>query len=408
MMKMDRNKAILGAVLGVLILFILVNILSKPDAYQGDFKDYYWKSYTYSQGLDPYDIANIKKVMFKKGGEARSVFKERMSNLAHLAYAPFVFEFFSVFTFFEYDDAQKIYLLMRILALLVLLYTWFNLILPLDRIQLNWHYLLNGLVVLLFIMFAWRSAIYTDFRVGNVSVFEQMFLWLGIYFFLGKRYNLFAIFVVLASLIKIVPIVFLGLSACLWFDRENRKQATVSILVGVSGFIFYHLLNYLSNPQTYTTYFFAVINMVDESRGVINPSLMSLLKDFCEWGVGFFSMDIDYNRYANGLFLVCVAGLSIPFFLVLLKRKLYRDHLELVMFTSFYIAAILPRLKNYSFILLVLPAIYFIAGRKHAGVKVFLSILVMGHFFSPYYSYFLLLFIFLFWAREIYLKPAKV
>jgi len=74
--------------------------------------------------------------------------------------------------------------------------------------------------------------------------------------------------------------------------------------------------------------------------------------------------------------------------------------MELVMFTCFYIAAILPRLKNYSYILLVLPAIYFIAKREKATEKVIFSILVMGHFLSPYYNYFLIVFIFLYWVKK--------
>jgi len=304
-MKTKQNKAIIGAVLGLLVLFIFVSILKNPDAFMGDFKDYYWKSYTYSLDLDPYDLSNIEKTMLGKGEKAKSVFEERKRNLGHLAYAPFVFKLFSGFTILEYDDAQELYLLIRVLALLVLLFTWFVLILPLSQIHLNKNDLANGLIVLLFIMFAWRSTIYTDFRVGNVSIFEQMFLWLGLYFFLKKHYNLFAIFVVFASFIKIVPIVFLGLLACRWFDRDNRKKVYLAMTVGVGGFGLYHLLNYLSGPEIYTTYFFTVLNMADESRGVVNPSLMSLLKDICQWSVEYFGIVSDYNRYANILFFQC-------------------------------------------------------------------------------------------------------
>lgn len=397
-METKTNKTIIGTVLGLLILFIIVSILKKPDAYMGDFKDYYWKSYTYSLDLDPYVLSNVAKTMQDKGDKAKAVFEERKRNLGHLAYPPFVFELFSLFNRLDFEDAQKIFLLVRILALLVLLYTWFILILPLQQIHFNKNELLNGLVVLLFIAFAWRSTIYTDFRVGNVSIFEQMFLWLGIHFFLKKNYNAFAVFVVVASFIKIVPIVFLGLLVCLWFDRDSRKKVTMPLAVGLGGFALFHLLNYLSNPKIYTTYFITVLKMADESRGVVNPSLMSLLKDICQWAVAYFNLAADYNRYATVLFIVSVLVLSIPFFRALLKKKLYRDHMELAMFTCFYIAAILPRLKNYSYILLVLPAIYFITTRKTAAGKVIFSVLVMGHFLSPYYNYFLIVFIFLFWA----------
>ncbi len=403
-MNTKQSNAVIGVVLGLLILFVIVSILKKPDAFMGDFKDYYWKSYTYSLDLDPYDLSNIEKTMLAKGERAKSVFEERKRNLDQLAYAPFVFKMISVFNLLEYDDAQVVFLLVRILALLILLYTWFVLILPLEQIHLHKNYLTNGLIVLLFIMFAWRSTIYTDFRVGNVSIFEQMFLWLGIHFFLKKKYNLFAAFVVFASFIKIVPIIFLGLLTCLWFDRDNRKKVYIALAVGVGGFGLFHFLSFLSSPQIYKTYFFTVLNMADESRGVVNPSLMSFLKDICQWTTEYFRIDADYNRYANILFVGSVAALSIPFFWVLLKRKLYKDHMGLVMFTCFYIAAILPRLKNYSYILLVLPAIYFIATRKKTTEKVIFSILVMGHFLSPYYNYFLVFFIFLYWTKKGFLQ----
>lgn len=77
------------------------------------------------------------------------------------------------------------------------------------------------------------------------------------------------------------------------------------------------------------------------------------------------------------------------------------------MFTCFYLAAILPRLKNYSYILLVLPVIYFIAKRATVQEKAIFSFLVLGHFLTPYYNYFLLVFFFLYWVRDSFrLKKA--
>lgn len=65
----------------------------------------------------------------------------------------------------------------------------------------------------------------------------------------------------------------------------------------------FQLVNMSFDFQIYKSYVATVWNMMDESRGVVNPCLMTLLKDICEWAVAYFGMSVDYNRWANILYL---------------------------------------------------------------------------------------------------------
>ena len=138
-----------------------------PEQYQWDFEIYYSAIGELQAGHNPYEVLYL--------------------------YPPLTLWVFSPFSLFTQPAASVLYLILKSIAFLFLLSIWRKEFLPAD----------NNTLLPVFLLFAFNATIYTDFAAGNISVFEQLFLWLAFSFLLKNRITWFCTLVIIAASFKL-------------------------------------------------------------------------------------------------------------------------------------------------------------------------------------------------------------
>lgn len=94
--------------------------------------------------------------------------------------------------------------------------------------------------MLLFLLsaFVFREAIIKDLYTGNITIFEQLFIWLAVYFFLKKKPIQYCVLITISALCKMTSIIFLLLPL---IDKDRK-----SILSVIGGTIIFWSINIIS------------------------------------------------------------------------------------------------------------------------------------------------------------------
>ena len=148
-------------------------------------------------------------------------------------YPPLALYYFVPFAWLPSGLAIPVFSSIKFLALCGLFFVW-DKIVPLQK---------HAPVFLMFSFFAFNAALHRDLISGNISVFEQLLLWIGIYYFIEGKIWQFGYLIVLVSTVKLLPIVFLGF--LLLSDKRDKYKAVIWFL---ALFIFYLGLNYVLEP----------------------------------------------------------------------------------------------------------------------------------------------------------------
>ncbi|MDP8229378.1 MAG: glycosyltransferase family 87 protein, partial [Candidatus Electryoneaceae bacterium] len=261
-------------------------------------------------------------------------------------YPPITLSLFKLFTIFDVRTATYLFLLLKLVALAGLFYLWRRWFLdrPID------------LLFLIFCIFAFREAILLDLRAGNISIFEQLALWTGFVMWRKNRLLLFTVLIVIVSLFKGTPILFLGL---LLFT--DQPKARVHLIGGVIIFAMLHIASYVFQPDWFISFFDAA-SKIDE-RGIVNPSSLSLIQDIIDKFTSFTGIDvpniISMIVYAISALIV----VYIAWRLIKSMPQTDRRIIGLFIFCLTY-ALIVPRFKDYSYILLIVPTYYIIKKQR--------------------------------------------
>ena len=166
-MKLFENNTknisyILLLILLAYFVGVSVIIWANPQRFQWDFDIYYHGALAYSQGQNPY------LTVFQPQQVALS------TNLNYV-YPPITLFVFRLFTGFEYELASHIFLILKLIVLIALLFIWSKYFLK-NRAD-SWFYILC--------LFGFNAALGIDLMAGNISIFEQFFLWAGFYFLMN-------------------------------------------------------------------------------------------------------------------------------------------------------------------------------------------------------------------------------
>ncbi len=299
-----------------------------------DFASYYYAGKAYSAGLNPYDLGVLRSV---SGGEVQFPF----------LYPPLTLQVFRLFALLPFEAACQLFLAAKIAALGGLLLIWTRTF-------------LGGLDVafLFFCLLAFNSPIYIDLSVGNVSMFEQLLIWVGLRQHLRGDVRGFALAILAAALFKLTPIVLL-----LLLLRRGGGKREWRWLVGCGAILAVSVLgSYLANPEFYTS-FRENMQRVD-FKGVVNPTSLTIFQFISD---GFakchqWSLPPALPWALYGLVVLAVVAFSVR----ALRRLCAaadgpdpeRAHRHAIALAVLAYALILPRLPDYGYIVVLLPAYY--------------------------------------------------
>src|SRR3972149_2218941 len=177
------KKYLLTGIALVALLFYCVQIVESsigPDS-QWDFPVFYFSAKAFFEGgVNPHDRAKVEEYI-----------QWKMSlNGNDYNYGPLtLLLFWPLSRLNDYQTAVNIYLNVRLLLLILLLYFWHREFLR----DVNFAFFLA------FCIFAFNGAIFIDLKAGNVSIVEQIALWAGFYFYMRRKWLVFSALVILAG-----------------------------------------------------------------------------------------------------------------------------------------------------------------------------------------------------------------
>jgi len=364
-MKLFQRNYILFFLIFSYVFYILFQLYFFPDVYQWDFKSQYHSAKVFLTGGNPYDSETIKSIS---------------GTPWWYAYPPATLWFFGLFTCVEYKTAYYIFLFLKIFATVSLVLFWSKKFLG-ENISPYF---------LIFLIISFNSALFRDVRAGNINLFEEIFIWLSFYYFLEHRYAPFSFFILLASAFKLTPIFFLSL---LLFspDKGTIKYFWITTVL----FVAYLLLQLIFSPDLFFGFLTGASSTLGES-GPYSPSTISLLKTASQY------LNQEIGMFVHPVILAFVFA-SISGSLFIFTIRLYRnpgfqkikDSDKLLLFSFCLIYSIVhPRMKDYAYILLIVPTYWIIKETCYKNIfpfAFFLCILSSSDITLPGFGVFFIL-----------------
>jgi hypothetical protein len=289
------------------------------NAYHWDFHMFYGAAREFAEGLSPY----------------------RGYGLSYY-HPPLMLYIYSMFTLLPETWAVEVWYMLKLAALAGLFVVW----------HLNFlHFQLRAPTVLFFIL-AYGGTIYSDLVAGNVSIFEQLLLWLGFSQLLRERYLIFALCVIVAAQVKLTPVFFALLLIVACEQRQWR-----ACFVTVIGFFALFSLNYWLQPELLRNFWVAAAKL--DERGVQCTSFLALLRDISDLVLG---AEFTQRTLLDETIFLAIAGaigaLSLWVLLDYRRHTPQPDQRLLICFSCFVFALVSPRFKSYTYILLLVPTLY--------------------------------------------------
>jgi len=343
------------AIVGGYLALALFHIATHRARYQWDFRTYYYGSSAYQAGLDPYRLRSLSQVAGREIGFP-------------FVYPPFALILFAPMTALETPVAYILFLVLKVAAFMGLLVVWRKGFLP------------EGLppLFLAFLVFGFGGALMADFTAGNVAVFEQLTLWVGFLGLVRRRPGVFCAGVIAASLLKLLPIVFLFLLLLAGTRRNTRW-----FFAGVAAFAVYLALNATLWPYFMSRFLHGSMGL--DSRGIDGPSTLALIRDVGDFLAG---RGIPLQpEWLNTLYLLIALGI-----VGITARAISRGRNEslqsLIYLACLAFAVAAPRMKDYAYVLVLLPA-YAVLTAKTLRVDNAIALLLVSlspRLFLPYQS----------------------
>lgn len=325
--------------------------VENPTAYMWDFRMYYFSAKAYAAGLNPYSPSDVRGLAGEK--------------VLEFYYFPLSLHFFKWFTYLPYKEAARVFMLIKFVLVVYLIVLWHR------------HFLVRSMdsLFMLFCLLAFNSAMYIDFRAGNVSVIEQAFIWSAFACFISKKPTSLGILLVMGALFKAVILVF-SVMILLSPGREKYRAAAVTFSV----FALIVMIEWLVDPELTKQFLAHALNIMDitQDRGIVNPSVFSFL---AEAGRAFTQV-FGIEAPGGPIRLIYVIWISIVTFLSWKAvRKLDMNSEEqrktAVYIACLFFALIAMRFKDYSFILLLVPTYSLMLSTNYVGTYFLLFILTV-------------------------------
>jgi hypothetical protein len=214
-----------------------------------------------------------------------------------------------------------------------------------------------------FCLLAYNATVYLDLLAGNVSIIEQASLWTAFYFFTKQRIVLFSFFLLLAAIFKLVPL-FFGLLV-LSYGKDQRYRGLAAL---VSGVILFFAIAWVIDSRLVMQFFSQAPTILERPSdyGIISPALLPFIKAFVsfltirEWIV--YPVLIQWSLYVSSVLAIAVLTWK-----AFRKLDISRDEdaKYAINLVCLLFVLVSPRLKDYSYIVLLVPT-YFVMERMSA------------------------------------------
>ena len=366
-------NGIVRVLLAAALLAVCWSIVTDP-ALQWDFRLLYASANAWAHGNNPYDPAVLAPVTHDQ-------------TIAY-SYPPDTLGVFRVFNALDLHAASHIYLLLQLGLVAALYACWQRFFLAREDRGSAWF--------AAFCFFGLGGALTVDLRAGNISLLEQTLLWLGLAAHLRGRQGWFCVLLWLAASFKLTLLAFSGLLligpvrqwgkfACLWAAMVGRL-----------------ILNYVFSPTLFFDFVHGLTRLSTNPQegGKNNPSTPEFLKELVRFSVG---PDDEGLARIVALVLYALAAVAVLTLTWRAWRAFGRrwpvDHADGergVLLVCLYAAAyglLVPRLKDYSCILLLLPvwrmAKFSLAGKRDAWLALIFAACLSNYseWFGVYAAY---------------------
>lgn len=340
-MPIKRNpaKLILLVCLVLYVAFAVVNLHIANEKYLWDFRMYIDTIRAYDAGINPYD--------------AQAVSRFAGRDVSELYYFPLTLWVLKPFAAMPYAAASVLFLSIKCGLLIFLIVLW-------QRVFLHRP---DDVLFVLFCILAYNATIYLDMRAGNVSLFEVVFTWAAFWAYLKNRMVAFSLLLGMAALFRLTPLFFsLLLVFC---TRELRLRGTVALgaaIVSAAG------AAWIADANLLVRFFPHALSITGEPlrAGIINPASFTLISSLADtiWELA----GVDVPRIALRVtYVVWVA------FVFVMSWRAFRrldvndpEHrIIIINLMCLVYALILPRFKDYSYILLLLPTYFIIVNMRY-------------------------------------------
>lgn len=292
-----------------------------------DYQTYYYATKAFLAGENPYDLTAVSAQAGK--------------NIAYaFLYPKLILIPFIPLVQCSYQTSALIYIALKGLALGILVFLW---------VKYFVTDVLSTFLLGLFLLTAYHATVIRDYVVGNVTIFEQVFLWSGFLFLLQKRLARCCIMIVAGSFFKVTSVAFLFLP--LLVSREKKTVMLVAASLVALGL--FYLVSYWDFPNGFEGLRLRYAQLQWEGS-YLNPSSYAFIRQLVkDSGVPIHEVTGETWKFFSGYALVMLAAT----FIALRKTKLWTNPSIVLLAGIFLYALLLPRFKDYSYILLVLPSL---------------------------------------------------
>jgi hypothetical protein len=322
-----RKKIIITCLLLLLAYGILSKAYMGLDAgHQHDFISYYYGTKAMITGSNGYD-SQIVSALSGQGHQSHLRF----------VYPPQMAWLFAPLTAVPFLEARLIFLGLKLIAGACL-------------IALFLRYVIKKEFLVAFVMiavFAFRGPFTSDILAGNIATFETLLLWGGFLCLLLGRSYLFAIAIAIAASFKLLPLAFLGF---IFLTKQSKKWSILGTGIGIFGII--QSIGFFGMPTMYQEFLNSPKPL--DSSGYVNPSILAWLQFDLEPWLALHNITVS-TSVIYGLWILGFSSVMAVFFLK--KRHGYPLIIQISIAVLSY-GLLLPRLKDYSFLIFVIPAYY--------------------------------------------------
>jgi hypothetical protein len=322
---------VISAVLASFVWSIL-DILGQPDKFQWSLRVYYEGPLLLARNLNPYEVGNLGYPSL---------------SLLAFPYPPIFLPIFTTLSIvFTYKQFYVVFLLLKIACLAILLFIWKRFYVR--KIGLD--------IFLVFVWLGFYATLFLDFVAGNISVFETTVLFLGFLFFLKGRTAPFVLMILLGASVKLTPAVFLCLLPLSSIEHK-WKYFSAGCLV----FLAFCLSNLFLFPDLSLSFFRYALQHVDED-GYANPSSLALITDVLARGANLLGLGANKIIAAiiYSVFIGTILWMSLRAWVAAAhtREDEQRSRLVLSLFVILVYTLVMPRMKNYAYIIAV-PSVLF-------------------------------------------------